>query len=232
MRSCRWKQTVAGTLVMAISAGVWVMSASAQDKPARELAPLEIKLPKPAYTGTPKNIPDSPYLEKPSETPRPPFLAPKGAVNVALGKPVTSSDRDPIIGRLEQITDGNKEGTEGNWVELGPGLQWVQIDLGRQYEIHAIVVWHHHGDPRVYHDVIVQVADDPDFISNVTTIYNNDVDNSSGMGLGKDKEYFESFEGRLMDAKGVRARYVKLFSNGNTSDDQNHYTEVEVYATP
>jgi hypothetical protein len=80
--------------------------------------------------------------------------------------------------------------------------------------------------------VVVQVADDPDFITNVHTIYNNDVDNSSGLGLGKDKEYYESFEGRLIDAKGVKGRYLKLFTNGSTSDDQNHYTEVEVYAKP
>ena len=33
----------------------------------------------------------------------------------------------------------------------------------------AIVAWHFHSQARVYHDVIVQVADDPDFITNVKT---------------------------------------------------------------
>jgi hypothetical protein len=44
--------------------------------------------------------------------------------------------------------------------------------------------------------------------------------------------YFENFKGRLIDAKGVKGRYVRLYSNGSTADDQNHYTEVEVYGTP
>jgi hypothetical protein len=212
-------------------AAAWAQDKAATTQPTAsgDLAPIEIKLPKPAYTGTPKPPPTNPNLEPPSTKPRPPFLAPKGVSNVALGKPVTSSDKEPIIGKLSQVTDGIKDGTEGNWVELGPGIQWVQIDLGKVYEIAAIVLWHHHGDPRVYRDVVVQVADDADFISNVKTLYNNDIDNSSGLGLGKDREYFETFEGRLIDGKGVKARYVKLSTNGSTADDQNHYTEVEVY---
>ena len=27
----------------------------------------------------------------------------------------------------------------------------------------------------------------------------------------------------------VKARYIRLFSNGNTTNDMNHYIEVEVY---
>jgi hypothetical protein len=30
----------------------------------------------------------------------------------------------------------------------------------------------------------------------------------------------------------VKGRYVRLYSNGNTSNDLNHYVEVEVYGTP
>jgi hypothetical protein len=41
--------------------------------------------------------------------------------NLALNKPVTSSDKDPIIGKLDQVTDGDKEGSDGSWVELGAG---------------------------------------------------------------------------------------------------------------
>jgi hypothetical protein len=39
-------------------------------------------------------------------------------------------------------------------------------------------------------------------------------------------------EGRLFDPKAVAARYVRLYSNGNTVNDLNHYVEVEVYGTP
>ncbi|MGA2498262.1 MAG: discoidin domain-containing protein, partial [Tepidisphaeraceae bacterium] len=161
-----------------------------------------------------------------------PFLAPKGCKNLAFKRPVTSSDPEPIIGKLEQVTDGDKEGVEGSWVELGPGKQWVQIDLGQQAQIYAIVVWHHHGEPRVYKGVVVQVSDDADFINNVHTVFNDDQDNSVGLGIGENLQYFESNEGKLMDAKGVKGRYVRLWSKGNTSDDQNHYTEVEVWGLP
>ena len=81
----------------------------------------------------------------------------------------------------------------------------------------------------MYRDVVVQVSDDPDFISGVKTIFNNDQDNSAGLGIGKDREYFESDEGKLIDGAGVKGRYVRCYSKGNTSDAQNHYIEVEVW---
>jgi hypothetical protein len=215
--------------------GVQVGLGQAKDDQAKKdenLAPLELKLPKPAFKGTPKHVPPGANLEKPRKGPRPPFMAPKGCKNVAAGKKVSASDEDPIIGEIPFVTDGDKEANEGSYVELGPGLQWVQIDLKKKYEIHALLVWHFHMAAQIYHDVVVQVADDADFITNVRTVFNNDHDNSSGLGLGSDKEYWETFEGKLIDAKGVVARYVRLYSKGSTSDDQNHYTEVEVYALP
>jgi hypothetical protein len=73
------------------------------------------------------------------------------------------------------------------------------------------------------------VSDDADFITGVQTVFNNDHDNSSGLGIGRDKEYIETNEGRLIDPRGVKARYIRLYSNGNTSNDMNHYVEVEIY---
>lgn len=193
-----------------------------------DLAPIPIKLPKAMFVGTPTNLAIS-NLEKPLGKPRPPFMAPKGVKNIALGKPVTSSDMYPIIGDLKFITDGKAEAEEGYFVELGPMKQWVIIDLQKPANIYAIVVWHYHKQPRVYYDVIVQIADDAKFTKNVRTLFNNDNDNSSGMGTGKDKNYVETAEGKLIDAKGQSARFVRLFSKGNNGDDLNHYIEVEVY---
>jgi hypothetical protein len=198
-------------------------------KPSGEqLVPLDIRLPKPMFVGTPTNI-AVPNLEKPLGRPRPAFLAPAGTKNVALKKPVTGSDEQPIIGELSMITDGDKEAGEGSFVELGPMLQYVTIDLKGRHTIYAVVVWHYHKQAVVYHDVIVQVADDKDFVSNVQTIFNNDIDNTSGRGVGKDMSYVETAEGKLIDAKGVQGRYVRLYSRGNTANDLNHYIEVEVY---
>jgi hypothetical protein len=196
-----------------------------------DLVPLAIELPKPLFVGTPRLV-ISPNLEEVTRERRPPFQAPRGTVNVALRRPVTASDRNPFFGKLEMVTDGDKEGDGNSFVELDLGQQWVQVDLGAVYRIEAVVVWHYHGEPRVYHDVVVQVADDPDFVDSPTTLFNNDHDNSSGLGRGRDKEYIETYEGRLIPGKRTEARYVRLYSRGNTSDDTNAYIEVEVYALP
>lgn len=192
---------------------------------------LEIELPKPMFVGTPKNI-QSPNLERITGKPRGPFFVPKGTVLLSLDKAVTSSDFEPVIGDLEFVTDSEKTGEDGYFVELGPSVQWVQIDLEHTYSLHAILVWHFHSQARVYRDVVVQISDDPDFIEGVHTIFNNDHDNSSGFGIGRDKEYIETNDGRLIDPKGASARYIRLYSRGNTSNEMNHYVEVEVYGTP
>jgi hypothetical protein len=197
----------------------------------QNLEPLPIQLPKPMFEGTPQNL-SVPNLQKPLGRPREPFLAPAGVKNVALGKTVTASDMEPIIGEIDQINDGDKKGAEGSFVELGPGLQYVTIDLGKPHEIYAVLFWHFHKTARVYFDVIVQLADDADFTKNVRTIFNNDNDNSAGMGVGKDMNYVETAEGKLVDAKGNVARYVRLYSNGSNANELNHYVEVEVFGRP
>jgi hypothetical protein len=214
-------------LAVAAAAGMTVAAMAAGQEPGKE--ELKLSLPKPMFVGTPTNI-KSANLEITGKS-RGPFYVPAGTKLLSGKRPVTSSDRDPVIGELEMITDGQKSGADGYFVELGPGRQWVQIDLGSSHALHAILFWHFHSQARVYRDVIVQVSDDRDFKSNVTTVFNNDHDNSSGLGAGKDKEYVEVAEGKLVDPKGVRARYVRLYSNGNTTNDLNHYVEVEVYGT-
>ncbi len=192
---------------------------------------LELKLPKPMFVGTPRNI-RSPNLEKITGKRRGPFYVPKGTELLSLNKPVAGSDTEPVIGEMEFVTDGEKSGEEGYYVEFGPLVQWVQIDLEHSCHLHAVLVWHYHSQARVYRDVIIQVSEDPDFITDVKTLFNNDHDNSAGLGVGKDKEYIETNEGRLIDPRGVKARYVRLYSRGNTSNEMNHYVEVEIYGTP
>ena len=196
-----------------------------------QLVPIPIQLPKPMFEGTPQNL-SVPNLQKPLGRPRDPFLAPAGVTNVAKGKKVTSSDMEPVIGEIEQVTDGDKKGADGSFVELGPGVQYVTIDLGVPHEIYAILFWHFHKTPRVYLDVVVQLADDAAFKKNVRTLFNNDSDNTDGLGAGKDMNYVETAEGKLVDAKGSVARYVRLYSRGNNANELNHYVEVEVFGRP
>ncbi len=198
---------------------------------AQDRVPLKLELPQAMFVGTPKPI-KTDNLEsarKGNSGKRSPLMVPKGVKNVAMDKDVTGSDNMPIIGELELITDGDKEGSDGSYVELGPMKQHVQIDLEEAYTIYAIVLWHFHSQARVYRDVVVQVADDSDFITNVRTVFNNDHDNSIGLGIGKDKEWIETNFGRPIPVKGEKAQYVRLYSNGSTSSEMNHYIEVEVY---
>ena len=240
MKSRVTKLIVAAAVVIMATIGICrLRSNTVADHDFRSLSlsskdgwiPLKIELPMPMFTTGPANYKTS-NLRTPRLARRPPFLVPAGTTNVALGKSVAASDEEPIIGEIEMITNGDKEAADGSYVELAPFLQHVTIDLETQHEIFAVLVWHYHKQARAYLDVIVQTADDPDFITNVKTLFNNDIDNSAGLGVGTDMHYVETHKGELIDAKGVTARYVRLYSNGNSNDDLNHYIEVEVYGRP
>ena len=197
-----------------------------------ERMPLDIQFPKPLFVGTPRPI-DLPNLEPIGDGKgQKMVLVPAGVVLVSKGKNVTSSDPYPVIGELEFITDGDKTGVDDSIVELGSGPQWVQIDLGAPIELAAIAVWHFHSQARAYHDFIVQISDDSEFKSGVRTLFNNDIDNSTKLGKGLDPAYIETYRGRVIDVQGTTARYVRLYSNGNSTDEFNHYCEVEVYGLP
>lgn len=188
---------------------------------------LTLEFPPPKVTSTPAPI-KLPHLEAPN-TPPPVIKVPADVTNMGAGKVVTSSDPWPIIGELDMVTDGDKESEDGYYVELGEMQQWLQIDLEVPVEIYGIGLWHYHAQPRAYLDVIVQVSNDPEFTEGVTTIFNNDHDDSSGMGRGKDPAYLEKNHGRLIPGNKVTGRYVRLYSNGSTTDGLNHYIEVEVF---
>jgi len=167
--------------------------------------------------------------------PRREIWAPCGAVNVAIGKPVsTSSDPELLLGFPSQVTDGHRGNSFYEWVELCPGLQYVQIDLASSHRIYAILVWHgcNASGQDVHDDVIVQVADDRSFTRGVRTLFNNDHDNSAGFGVGADPAYFETAWGLFVEARGVPGRYVRVYSNDTLSDVPNHFAEVEVYGVP
>lgn len=188
---------------------------------------IKLEFPPPKVTSTPAPI-KLPHLEAPN-TPPPMIKVPADVTNVAAGKTVTSSDEWPIIGELDMITDGDKESEDGYYVELGEMQQWVQVDLESKTEIYGIGLWHYHAQPRAYLDVIIQVSDDAEFAYGVTTIFNNDHDDSSGMGQGSDPAYIEKNHGRLIPGQKATGRYVRFYSNGNTSDGLNQYIEVEVF---
>ena len=102
------------------------------------------------------------------------------------------------------------------------------LDLGGQYYIGGLGVWHRFDDTRTYHDVVFEVADNDQFTGSIV-VFNNDADNTLGRGAGTDAAYQESSAGKLVQFAPVAGRYVRLWSNGNSVDTGNHLTEVEVY---
>lgn len=217
-------------VVAAVALLAWPAVAADEEKAVPEgHAEIQLDLPEPNFGATPSAY-FGENLEESWKLP-PPVYAPEGTENVAAGKPVTASAA-PLVGKLEQVTDGDKSYEDKSLIELPEGVQWVQIDLGAPHRIYGIAVWHYHAAERVYFDVVARVASDAEFTKDVVTVYNNDHDNSSGLGLGSDREYVEKNRGRLMGGGGAVARYVRLYSNGNTAGDTNHYIEIEVYGVP
>ncbi len=203
---------------------------ASDDASASDLVALKITLPQQLTIGTkPERIDSDADFDAP---PPPPLQAPAAATNLALEKNVTSSDPMPFNGELTYLTDGDAEAYPNNIVELAPGVQWVQIDLEQPCDIYGIITWRNHDKAVVYRDVIVQIADNADFTENVRTLFNNDQDNSSGLGAGNDHEFFEKNHGHVVQTDGQTARYVRIYSNGSTDNEQNYYCEVAVYGIP
>ena len=146
--------------------------------------------------------------------------------NLASGKLLTSS---VAFSDILRINDKSLDTTSYSDSTPSIGLQWVQLDLGASLALGDVKLWHYYGDIRKYHDVVVQVSNDSSFKKGVTTVFNNDTDNSSGLGIGKNAEYVETSAGKDISFSTVKARYVRLYSNGSTENQYNHYVEVEVY---
>ena len=221
MKSDSLKWVVASVFTLAVAVPVF----------SADTVPLKLDLPAHTTKGTPEDLPLGPNVEPLSDKPPVMPQVPKGVVNVAAGKKVTASVQ-PFLGDLNQITDGKKEPVDDDAVEMKKGTQWVQVDLGQPCEIYAVAMWHDHRYVQLMHDVIVQLSNDPEFKTGVTTVYNSDTDNSSGLGVGTDREYFEMQFGRTVPVKGVKARYVRGYTKGGSLTALNCWQELEVYGLP
>jgi len=199
---------------------------------AKDLVPLDLKLPAPAFKGTPKELPEGLVVEPLSDKPRPALMVPQGCENLAAGVIPSCSVTNTSPTRLAKITDGKKEAYEEQIVLLRKGVQSLTFDLKKPAALHAIVIWHAHDTSKVYRCVVVQIADDADFTRNVRTLFNNDTENQTGQGVGTDRQYFETHEGKLVPARGEQARFVRMFSRGSTESALNEYTEVEIWGKP
>jgi len=188
-----------------------------------------------ATPGRPKTTVVYPPNLRTNEVRRPDFMIPPDTVNLAAGRPVTAaSDVETAWGDLSQLTDGGKTSEEWDMVDLMDEQEWVQVDLGKISTIYGIGVWHFYKNPTVYDDVIVQAADDAAFTRNVRTLFNNDHDNSSGLGVGTDMAFTTRWWGELVDARGenmegTKARYVRVWSRKGCQGETVKFVEIAVY---
>ncbi|PEU16775.1 MULTISPECIES: hypothetical protein [unclassified Bacillus (in: firmicutes)] len=147
--------------------------------------------------------------------------------NKALNKPVSSNVDFPIGSPLTKITDGNLDLANA----ISPsstGLCYVQVDLGNQYDIEEIKVWHSFADDRLYHESKLEISDDG---KNWYTVHDSSFDG----------EYIETSQGKPFAVK-LKARIdlkktfidfplgIFLLSSPTRADDENVVMrDVEAY---
>jgi hypothetical protein len=199
---------------------------------SENLVPLQPKLPTPAFVGTPRDLPTGSNIEPPSDKPPAPLMIPRDAQNIAPLAKISSSDTNARPEQLAKATDGVKEADDANVLLLRKGVQYLQFEFPAEEQIYAVVIWHAHDSPKVYHSVVVQTADDAGFTGNLHTLFNNDFADADGRGAGTDREYFETYQGKIINARGVKGKFLRLYSKGSTDSSLNEYTEVEIYGRP
>src|SRR5438045_9441709 len=86
-----------------------LLSQSALAADSGDMVPLNLKLPAPAFKGTPKDIQLSSYVEPLSDKPRPPMMVPAGMINIAAGAKLTCSEKTDTYEFLSKITEDVKE---------------------------------------------------------------------------------------------------------------------------
>lgn len=148
-------------------------------------------------------------------------------VNFAAGNLATNATVTGVtVGQETRVKDGTIASASTNLATL-TGTS-ATLDLGGQYYINGLNVWHNFSDGRTFRDVIFEIADNSQF-NNSTIVYNADATNVLGKGAGSDPEYAETGAGKLVQFAPVAGRYIRLWSNGNSVDGGNTLAEVEVY---
>lgn len=140
----------------------------------------------------------------------------------------SNSDRPVGMG-----VDGVKNTTD-NYAEFGANdrtdSSYLQVDLGDVYDVAQINLVRYFGDGRTYPNTTIVMSEDDSFDTKDAVVYNSDADNMNGFGKGEDTAYPETDKGRSFDAKGAKARYVRVYMSGQHKENKNtnHIVELEV----
>lgn len=174
-----------------------------------------------------------------------PVLAedPPALTNVAQGKnvsihgPTSGADR-PASWLTDGITDS------GKYVEISKDTEqnstdpsYAQIDLGASYDIAKVEFWNYWDDGRTLIGLVILASEKGTFAEDdCTVIFNSDMENFFGFGVGTDASY-KSVSAGLSVEKVARGRYVRVMNNGHDGGTPGqkkqggHYTEIKVYGT-
>jgi len=136
--------------------------------------------------------------------------------NLALNKSLDSNNDISFQNSSSSPVNGNVD--TNNYTSYGSGEAWLSVDLGAIYNINQIHVWFYWSDGRTYHDKRVQYSvDGIEWVS----VYDDTVD----------PVYAETADGKEFVFTKDAARYVRVVTNGSTSNGGNHVIEIEARLT-
>ncbi len=178
------------------------------------------------------------------------------AENLALNKPVNVPEEgadqmkaDAVWGPKEKATDDDRD--TNNWMGWNDNgkdreeIGWCEVDMEEVMWIDTIRIWHYYGDQRTYHHVKLAVSTTGKFDGEEVVIFDGD-NKAAGKAkswiadVADDKavkfdtfgggEYEETPGGRLDHFIPVKARYVRDWVLGSTSNAAVHWVEISVYS--
>lgn len=140
------------------------------------------------------------------------------------------------VSNVAYLTDGST--TSGTTIvgNTGYPIANVQLDFGSFKDVSMFKMFFQASSHLyTYKDLAIQVPETADFY-NAFTIYNNDEDNSIGLGYGEDEEFIATPKGTTIMMAPKKARYVHFGVGGYESGDGaasplTYIKELEVYGT-
>ncbi|MCP4305072.1 MAG: hypothetical protein GY788_09400 [bacterium] len=104
------------------------------------------------------------------------------------------------------------DGSQNTYWGFGSGSQAAVFDLGEVTAVDSIKYWQYYGDGRTYHDSQVEVSVDG---HNWTTVF------------GPAEVAFDASGESIAVSPAAATRYMRISSNGNTTNSSNHLVEVQ-----
>jgi hypothetical protein len=163
--------------------------------------------------GSKPEIREIAVYDKPAKWNTPRSIAPAAKKNLALGKPVLSSQHEGDWGAWLAV-DGKPSYEERYWAAAGPSPQWMAIDLGEVKPVSKTRVYFYAADDRGYAYRIITSKDGITWTS----------------PADKTAEPVKATkEGDLSEFPETQVRYVGIVVTKNTENSSAHVAEIEVY---